>query len=81
MKSHIHRRLKNLAAMIGSQHNRSYTLEDLCWEYWRRDKRGFLALANGDCGYLRVFVDLFQGKEGDRGRIQGRVAERRCRRT
>jgi hypothetical protein len=59
----MHRRLKNLTAMIGSKQNRAYTLEDLCWAYWRVNQRRFIALANGDCPYLRVFVDLFQRKE------------------
>jgi hypothetical protein len=40
-----------------------------------------IGLANGDCGYLPAFVDLFHRKEDDSGRIQGRVAERRRRRT
>ena len=71
MKSHIHRRLKNLTAAIGSRSNREYTLEELCLEYWRRDQRGFMALANGDCTYLRVFIDVFKHRESDRARARG----------
>src|SRR5215467_8172353 len=41
MKTEIHRRLKNLAATIARRHHRSYTLQDLCWECWRQDKRDF----------------------------------------
>jgi hypothetical protein len=67
MKSQLHRRLKKLTAMIGSRSNREYTLEELCWEYWRRGQRNFMALANGDCTYLRVFIDSFQRKESGEG--------------
>ena len=72
MKSQIHRRLKNLTATIGSRSNCAYTLEELCWEYWQRDQRGFMALAKGDCTYLRAFIDLFKRKESDRARTEGR---------
>jgi hypothetical protein len=65
MKSQLHRRLKNLTATIGSQSNRGYTLEGLCWECWRRGRRGYMALANGDCMYLRVFIDSFKRRESD----------------
>jgi hypothetical protein len=65
MKSHIHQRLKTLTATIASRRSRSYTLEGLCWEYWQQDKRGFIALANGECPYLRVFVDSFRPKDGE----------------
>jgi hypothetical protein len=70
MKAQIHRRLKKLTAMIGGRQDRAYTFEDLCWEYWRVNQRGFLALANGDCPNLRVFVDSFQRKESGRARDQ-----------
>jgi hypothetical protein len=65
MKSQLHRRLKSLTATIGSRSNREYTLEELCWQYWRRSQRGFMALANGDCIYLRVFIDSFKRRESD----------------
>jgi len=32
----------------------------------RQDKRGFLALANGDCPYLRVFVASFEREDAQR---------------
>jgi hypothetical protein len=70
MSSQLHRRLKKLTATIGSRSNRAYTLDELCWEYWQRDQRGFMALANGDCTYLRVFIDLFKRKESDRARAE-----------
>src|SRR5258706_14336467 len=67
MKAQLHRRLKRLTATIGSRSTREYTLEELCWEYWRRGQRGFMGLANGDCPYLRVFIDSFQRKERGEG--------------
>ena len=67
MKSQLHRRLKKLTATIGSRSNREYTLKELCWEYWRRGQRNFMALANGDCSYLRVFIDAFQRRESGKG--------------
>jgi hypothetical protein len=67
MKSQLHRRLKNLTAIIGNQSNRQYTLEELCWEYWRQRQRDFMALANGDCTYLRAFIDSFKRKESGEG--------------
>src|SRR5258708_6165435 len=67
MKSQFQRRLKKLTATIGSRSKHEYTLEELCWEYWRRGQRDFMALANGDCTYLRVFVDSFKRKESGEG--------------
>jgi hypothetical protein len=67
MRSQFHRRLKKLTATIGSRSTREYTLEELCWEYWRRGQRSFMALANSDCTYLRVFIDSFQRKESGEG--------------
>jgi hypothetical protein len=88
MKSQFHRRLKRLTATIGSRSTSEYTLEELAWEYWRRGQRDFMALANGDCSYLRVFIDSFQRKDSGEGRrnrghrsagngmgVRGRVAE------
>jgi hypothetical protein len=50
-----------------------FTLEELCWLLWRRDKRRFLALANGECYHLRAFVPMFQRKDATRtdGRTHG----------
>jgi hypothetical protein len=67
MKSQLQRRLKNLTATIGRRSNREYTLEELCWDYWRRSQRDFMALANGDCTYLRAFIDPFKRKESGEG--------------
>ena len=62
--------------MIGSRSNREYTLEELCWEYWRRGQRDFMALANGDCRYLCVFIDSFKRKEsGEGNRDRGHRSE------
>jgi hypothetical protein len=33
---------------------------------WRRDKRRFLSLANGDCYNLRAFVPMFERSDGER---------------
>jgi hypothetical protein len=67
MKAQLHRRLKKLTATIGSRSKREYTLEELCWEYWRQRQRSFMALANGDCTYLRAFIDPFKRKESGEG--------------
>ncbi len=64
--SQLHKRLQNLSAKIRPNGNREFTLEELCREYWRRDKRGFLALAKRDCTSLHVFVDIFQREDADR---------------
>jgi hypothetical protein len=71
MTSEFDRRLKNLTAKICSRSDREYTLEELCWEYWRRSQRGYMALANGDRTYLRVFIDSFKRRESDSSRAQG----------
>jgi hypothetical protein len=67
MKSQLQRRLKKLTATIGSRSTREYTLEELCWEYWRRSQRSFMALANSDCTYLRALIDSFKGRESGEG--------------
>jgi hypothetical protein len=41
-------------------------LEELCRLMWRQHKRSFLALANGDCPHLRVFVTSFERDEAER---------------
>ena len=64
--SQIHKRLQNLSAKIRPNRNREFTLEELCRLYWRRDKRGFLALANRDFTSLQVFVDIFQREDDER---------------
>jgi ABC-type xylose transport system substrate-binding protein len=38
------------------------TLEQLCREWWSRDKKGFKMMADKD-GYYRVFVNQFQALE------------------
>jgi hypothetical protein len=44
----IHKRVEKLTARIFLTGNDQHTLEELCRLLWRQDKRGFLALANGD---------------------------------
>jgi hypothetical protein len=63
--SQIHKRLQKLSAKIRPNGIREFTLEELCREYWRLNKRAFLALANRDCKSLRAFVDIFQREEAE----------------
>jgi hypothetical protein len=63
--SQIHKRLQNLTAKINPKGKREFTLEELCREYWRLDKRGFLALANREFKAFRVFVEIFQREDAD----------------
>jgi hypothetical protein len=46
--SQLHKRLESLAATIRPSRIREFTFEELCRLMWRRDKRGFLAMANGE---------------------------------
>ena len=64
--SQLHRRLQKLSAKIRPNGNREFTLEGLCRQYWRLDKRGFLALANREGTSLHVFVDIFQREDAER---------------
>jgi len=79
MKSQLHRRLKRLTATIGSRSTREYTLEELCWEYWRRGQRDFMALANGDCSYYAFSLIRSSAKKAAKAiaieGIGGRVTE------
>jgi hypothetical protein len=77
--SQIRKRVEKLAARISLSGSRQHTFEDLCRLMWRQDKRGFLALANGDCPFLRVFVASFERDDAERGtrgqraiRVRGR---------
>jgi len=56
----IPRRVEKLAARLCPTSDRSSTLEDLWRLMWWQGKRGFRALANGDCPHLRVFVTSFE---------------------
>jgi hypothetical protein len=72
--SQIRRRLENLTAKIRPHGIREFTLEELCRDYWRRDQRGFLALASGDCPHVRVFLESFQSEDARRAdRAPGRA--------
>ena len=62
----IRRRVEKLAAKLSPTSDRSFTLEELCRLMWRQHKRGFLALANGDCPHLRVFVTSFERDDAQR---------------
>jgi hypothetical protein len=61
----IRKRVEKLAARIFPSGSRQHTFEELCRLMWRQDKRGFLALANGDCP-LRVFVTSFDRDDAER---------------
>jgi hypothetical protein len=65
--SQIRKRVEKLAARICLSGSRPHTFEDLCRLMWRHDKRGFLALANGDCPYLRIFVTSLELEDAQRG--------------
>jgi hypothetical protein len=64
--SQIRKRVEKLAARISLSGSRQHTFEELCRLMWRQDKRGFLALANGDCSFLRVFVTSFERDDAER---------------
>jgi hypothetical protein len=71
--SRIRKRIEKLAAKIGLSGSRQHTFEELCRLMWRQDKRGLLALANGDCPFLRVFVSSFELEDALRGvHVRGR---------
>ena len=59
--SQIRKRVEKLAARICPSGGRQHTFEDPYRLMWRQDKRGFLALANGDCPHparVRHFVRM-----------------------
>ena len=64
--SQIHKRLQKLSAKIRPNGIREFTLEELCREYWRLNKRAFQALANRDYPGLSVFVDIFEREDAER---------------
>ena len=76
----IRRRVEKLAAKLSPTSARSFTLEELCRLMWRQHKRGFLALANGDCPHLRVFVTSFERDDAERA-TRGRAPRERARRA
>jgi hypothetical protein len=57
------RRLDRLTAKIRPNGRREYTLEELCREYWRQDKRGFVAFTQQSFTGLRVFAEMFQHED------------------
>jgi hypothetical protein len=59
----IHKRLQILSAKIRPNGNREFTLEELCRQYWRSDKRAFRALANRDGTILGVFISMFERED------------------
>jgi hypothetical protein len=71
----IHRRLESLSSKIRPNGRQQITLEELCRQYWRLDRRGFLAFVNRDGQVLRVFVDMFEREEAERA-APARVAAR-----
>jgi len=62
----IQKRLQKLSAKIRPNGIREFTLEELCREYWRLNRRGFLALTNRDWKGLSGFVDIFQREDDER---------------
>ena len=64
--SQIHRRLEKLTAKIRPSGRREFTLEELCREYWRLDKRGFLAFMKRDCQGLGMFAAMFEREDAER---------------
>ena len=72
--SQINKRLQILSAKIRPNGNREFTLEELCRQYWRSDKRGFLDLANRDCTILRVFISMFEREDAVSARRKQRGA-------
>jgi len=73
--SRIRKRIEKLAAKIGLSGSRQHTFEELCRLMWRQDKRGLLALADGDCPFLRVFVSSFERDDAERA-AHGRAPKR-----
>jgi hypothetical protein len=63
----IARRIEKLTAKIGTTRKGGLTFEELCRKLWRQNQRGFLALAEGDCPFLRVFVSSFRREDAERG--------------
>jgi len=61
----IHRRLEKLSARIRPNQNRSFTLEELCWEYWRLDRSGFRALVSRFPEFS-VFLSIFEREDAER---------------
>jgi hypothetical protein len=63
----IRKRIEKLAAKLCPTSDRSFTVEEICRLWWRRDKAPFLAMADGDCRFLRVFVTSFEREDAQRG--------------
>ena len=77
--SRIRRRVEKLAAKICSKGSRQHTFDEHCRLMWRRDKRGFLALINGDCPTC-VFVTSFERDDAERA-ARGRAPREHAQRT
>jgi hypothetical protein len=56
-----------LAATIRPNRMREFTFEELCRLMWRKNKRGFLSMANGEFPALRVFVSSFEREDAEEG--------------
>jgi hypothetical protein len=61
-----HKRLERLAARIRPQGRREFTLEELCRNYWRLNKRGFLALVKQGVPGMHLFADIFEREDAER---------------
>ena len=69
--SQTHRRLERLTAKIRPDERRHFTFEELCREWWRLDKRAFLAFMKKDFTSLRVFADMFEREDAERAAVWG----------
>lgn len=57
----IRNRLHKIERTILPRDDGTYTLEELCRSMWRRDKRGFIELAN-QTG-MQLFVHQFEAED------------------
>jgi hypothetical protein len=59
------RRREKLSARLPDSSLRSFTLEELCRQYWRIDQSGFAALAR-EISIYRCFVESFRAEDARR---------------
>jgi hypothetical protein len=60
----LYKRIERLSARIRLDAGREFTLEELCRLYWRMNKRGFKAFANGSP--FQFFADCFEREDAER---------------
>jgi hypothetical protein len=59
----LRKRVERVEQKACRQHDRTYTLEELCRLMWRQSKKEYLEMANGEQYFLRSFIPLFEGKD------------------